>query len=88
LFGCYLILGLGMDYAIFSFAEGTQDQVTRRAIWLSAVTSSLSFGLLALSSTPMVSAFGITLLLGCCFNLFYAPLVGQLHKNRLSARVE
>jgi len=77
LFGCYLILGLGMDYAIFSFAEGTQDQVTRRAIWLSAVTSSLSFGLLALSSTPMVSAFGITLLLGCCCNLFYAPLVGQ-----------
>lgn len=86
LFGCYLILGLGMDYAIFSFAEGTQDQVTRRAIWLSAVTSSLSFGLLALSSTPMVSAFGITLLLGCCFNLFYAPLIGRLNKNSVTAR--
>lgn len=90
-FGCYLILGLGMDYAIFSFAEGTQDQVTRRAIWLSALTSSLSFGLLALSSTPMVSAFGITLLLGCCFNLVYAPLVGRLqagrlHKSSVSAR--
>ncbi|WP_062058274.1 MMPL family transporter [Cellvibrio sp. OA-2007] len=83
-FGCYLILGLGMDYAIFSFAEGTQDQVTRRAIWLSALTSSLSFGLLALSSTPMVSAFGITLLLGCCFNLFYAPLIGRLHKISVS----
>lgn len=86
LFGCYLILGLGMDYAIFSFAEGTQDQVTRRAIWLSAVTSSLSFGLLALSSTPMVSAFGITLLLGCCFNLFYAPLIGRLNKSSVTAR--
>lgn len=79
LFGCYLILGLGMDYAIFSYSEGAHDQVTRRAIWLSAVTSSLSFGLLALSSTPMVAAFGMTLFLGCFFNLLYAPLVGQLN---------
>ena len=78
LFGCYLILGLGMDYGIFSYTQGAQDPVTQRAIWLSAMSSSLSFGLLALSATPMVSAFGITLFLGCCFNLLYAPLAGQL----------
>ncbi|MDR7088786.1 MMPL family transporter [Cellvibrio fibrivorans] len=81
LFGCYLILGLGMDYGIFSYTQGTKDRVTQRAIWLSAVSSSLSFGLLALSSTPMVSAFGITLFLGCCFNLLYAPLAGQLNNS-------
>lgn len=81
LFGCYLILGLGMDYGIFSYAEGTRDRVTQRAIWLSAMSSSLSFGLLALSSTPMVSAFGITLFLGCFFNLLYAPLAGVLKNN-------
>ncbi len=78
LFGCYLILGLGMDYGIFSYTQGPQDPVTQRAIFLSAVSSSLSFGLLALSSTPMVSAFGITLFLGCCFNWLYAPVAGQL----------
>jgi len=86
LFGCYLILGLGMDYGIFSYTQGTKDRVTQRAIWLSAVSSSLSFGLLALSSTPMVGAFGITLFLGCCFNLLYAPLAGQLNKTNLLAR--
>lgn len=78
LFGCYLILGLGMDYGIFSYTQGPQDPVTQRAIFLSAVSSSLSFGLLGLSSTPMVSAFGITLFLGCCFNWLYAPLAGRL----------
>lgn len=78
LFGCYLILGLGVDYGIFSYTGGAADQTTQRAIWMSAMSSSLSFGLLALSSTPMVSAFGITLFLGCFFNLLYAPLAGQL----------
>jgi predicted exporter len=88
LFGCYLILGLGMDYSIFSYTGGIKDQVTQRAIWLSAVSSSLSFGLLALSSTPMVNAFGITLFLGCCFNLLYAPLAGQLNKTHPLASAE
>lgn len=81
LFGCYLILGLGMDYGIFSYTGGATDSITQRAIWMSAMSSSLSFGLLALSSTPMVSAFGITLFLGCCFNLLYAPLAGQLNES-------
>lgn len=81
LFGCYLILGLGMDYGIFSYTQGIRDKVTQRAIWLSAVSSSLSFGLLALSSTPMVKAFGITLFIGCFFNLLYAPLAGHLNNT-------
>lgn len=85
LFGCYLILGLGMDYGIFSYTQGPQDPVTQRAIWLSAVSSSLSFGLLGLSSTPMVSAFGITLFLGCCLNWLYAPLAGKLRAKDHSA---
>lgn len=87
LFGCYLILGLGMDYGIFSYTQGPRDPVTQRAIWLSAMSSSLSFGLLALSATPMVSAFGITLFLGCCFNLLYAPLAGQLRPGEHSTSV-
>ncbi|MES2822115.1 MAG: MMPL family transporter [Pseudomonadota bacterium] len=78
IFGCYLILGLGMDYSIFSYAEGLKDKISQRSIWLSAMTSGVSFGLLGFSSTPMVQAFGITLLIGCCFNLLFAPLVGNL----------
>jgi predicted exporter len=77
-FGCYLILGLGMDYSIFAYQSGASDESCRRAILLSALTSGLSFGLLALSSTPMVSAFGITLLLGSLCNLLLAPLLSRL----------
>ncbi len=78
IFGCYLILGLGMDYSIFSYAEGLKDKISQRSIWLSAMTSGVSFGLLGFSSTPMVQAFGVTLLIGCGFNLLFAPLVGNL----------
>jgi predicted exporter len=85
IFGCYLILGLGMDYAIFSYAEGLKDKISQRSIWLSAITSGVSFGLLGFSSTPMVQAFGITLLLGCFFNLLFAPLVGNLKAGNLKS---
>lgn len=78
MFGCYLILGLGIDYAIFSYINGHRDFVARRAIWLAAMTSSLSFGLLALSQTPMVQSFGIVLAMGCLFNLLLAPVVSGL----------
>lgn len=80
-FGCYLILGLGMDYGIFSYQAGANDASCRRAILLSALTSGLSFGLLALSSTPMVSAFGLTLLLGSTGNLLFAPLMSYLRRT-------
>ncbi len=81
IFGCYLILGLGMDYSIFSYAEGLKDKISQRSIWLSAMTSGVSFGLLGFSSTPMVQAFGITLLIGCSLNLLFAPLVGNLKRS-------
>jgi predicted exporter len=81
IFGCYLILGLGMDYSIFSYAEGLKDKISQRSIWLSAITSGVSFGLLGISSIPMVQAFGVTLLIGCFFNLLFAPLVGNLRKR-------
>ncbi len=87
IFGCYLILGLGMDYSIFAYIEGNQDEVSRRSIWISAVSGALSFGLLALSSTPMVSAFGVTLLLGCFFNVLFSPLAGSLKNTHISASV-
>lgn len=87
IFGLFLVLGLGMDYSIFTFessAERTQDSIITNlhtpcqlAILLSVVTSSLSFGLLSFSSTPMISAFGITVMIGSLFNWLLVPLVDQ-----------
>ena len=77
----FLLLGLGMDYSIFAYSGG-QGASTQRAVFLSAITSILSFGLLALSATPMIQAFGVTLLLGSSFNLLFAPLITVLAKNQ------
>ena len=78
----FLLLGLGMDYSIFAYAGG-EGESTQRAILLSAITSILSFGLLALSATPMIQAFGITLLLGSSFNLLLAPIITVLAKKHV-----
>lgn len=77
-FALFLVLGLGMDYSIFAREMGPEDGDCRLAIMLSAFTSSLSFGLLAMSSTPMVHAFGITVLLGSLLNLLLVPGVTGL----------
>jgi predicted exporter len=65
----FLVLGFGMDYTIFAREITHRQSVTLQAILLSALTSLLSFGLLGLSSIPVVASFGITLLIGNLFNL-------------------
>lgn len=82
----FLVLGLGMDYIIFAKEMTSHQAVTQQAILLSAVTSLLSFGLLAFSSMPIVQAFGSTILIGNSINfiaaisLFNKPSV-QTEKN-------
>ena len=69
-----LVLGISIDYTIF-FAESKGDsRQTAFAVFLSAITTCLSFGLLALSKTPSLSAFGITVLIGIAIAAFLSPL--------------
>lgn len=60
-----LLLGIGVDYGIFFQEQGPVDD---HAAWLSVALSAsstlLSFGLLALSKTPALRAFGLTMALG------------------------
>jgi predicted exporter len=60
-----LLLGIGVDYGIF-FQE--QGRANDGAVWLSVALSALStlfsFGLLALSKTPALQAFGLTMAFG------------------------
>lgn len=65
----FLVLGLGMDYVIFVAEMKKNTQATLNAVFLSAVTSLLSFGLLSLSSLTVVNAFGLTVLIGNTANL-------------------
>ena len=58
-----LLLGIGVDYGIF-LLEHDGDGAAWLAVVLGAASTWLAFGLLALSSTPALHAFGLTLLLG------------------------
>ncbi|MBP0597853.1 MMPL family transporter [Herbaspirillum sp. LeCh32-8] len=69
-----LVLGLGVDYGIFLLEPARRE---RRYAWLtvclSAVSALLSFGLLALSGSPPLHAFGLTMLCGMLLVWLLAP---------------
>lgn len=63
LLAALLILGIGLDIGIF-VRESNGELHAWEAVTLSAITSLLAFGLLALSKTPVLHHFGITVLPG------------------------
>lgn len=76
LFALLLVLGIGIDDAIFFFIAGDKRASTSLAVTLSALTTLLAFGLLAVSSTAIVHAFGFTVAVGILTALMCAPLIG------------
>lgn len=58
-----LLIGVGVDYGIF-LLEHPGDGTSWTAIVLGAASTLLAFGLLALSATPALRAFGMTMLAG------------------------
>ncbi len=63
-----LIVGVGLDYAIFrNITPAASQSATSLAITLSSLTSILAFGMLGLSRTPVISDFGQTIALGLMF---------------------
>ncbi len=69
-----LLLGIGIDYGIFLLERENADAGSAwLAVVLGAAGTWLSFGLLALSSTPALRSFGLTLLFGILIVWFVAP---------------
>ena len=75
--GVILTLGIGIDYALFFNEGGYNNLTTTLAVMLSAMTTLISFGILAFSSFTPVATFGLAVLLGifCCFLL--SPLCAK-----------
>ncbi len=69
-----LVLGIGLDMGIF-LAETNETSHTWLAVSLSAFTSLLAFGLLAVSATPVLHHFGLTVALGLSLVWLLAPLM-------------
>ncbi|MBE8715876.1 MMPL family transporter [Cellvibrio polysaccharolyticus] len=69
-----LVLGIGIDAALFMRESGGRHYYTLVAIGISTVTTLLSFGLLSLSATAAIHSFGVTILIGISFCFILAPL--------------
>ncbi|MGG1946619.1 MMPL family transporter [Trinickia sp. NRRL B-1857] len=73
-----LVLGVGVNYAVFLREGCLREGADLGAVWtgvaLSAATTLLSFGLLAMSSMPVLKSFGATLALGIAVSVLLAPI--------------
>ncbi|VVQ10607.1 hypothetical protein PS934_03613 [Pseudomonas fluorescens] len=80
LFGLLLVTAISVDYAILMREQVGGAAVSLLGTLLAALTTWLSFGLLAVSSTPAVSNFGLSVSLGLIFSFLLAPWAGrQVH---------
>jgi predicted exporter len=73
-----LVLGVGANYAVFLREGASRADANLGAVWagvmLSAATTLLSFGLLAMSAMPALQSFGATLALGIGVSVMLAPI--------------
>ncbi|MFC6051419.1 acyl-sn-glycerol-3-phosphate acyltransferase [Acinetobacter sp. Ac_877] len=72
--GTFLIMGIGVDYAIFYRHGHDHPQVVGMALFLCMMSTFFSFGLLSFSQTYAIHCFGLTALLGVIFAFIYATL--------------
>ena len=69
-----LLLGLGADYAVLLYGKPAGCAV-HLSVFLAAMSTLLSFGLLAFSSTPALRHFGLALSIGLTFVWLYTMLL-------------
>jgi predicted exporter len=73
-----LVLSIGVDYSVFCReTSGPRKPVTMLAIALAALSTILSFGMLAFSRVFAVHAFGATMLIGILLAFLFAPAAGD-----------
>lgn len=73
LFGLLLVTAISVDYAILMREQIGGAAVSLLGTLLAATTTWLSFGLLAVSGTPAISNFGLSVSLGLAFSFMLAP---------------
>lgn len=80
-----LVLSVGTDYAVFyAETDARRRSTTLFAIAISACTTIMSFGFLALSNAMAVHNFGLTMLIGVSLSFAFTPMIkGLLHERHL-----
>lgn len=70
-----LIFGIGIDYSLFFASVEQHGKAVMMAVFMSACSTLLAFGLLAFSQTQAIHYFGLTLSLGIGFTFVLSPLI-------------
>ncbi|WP_299571550.1 MMPL family transporter [uncultured Shewanella sp.] len=85
-----LVLGIGIDYSLFFASVKSNSTASASgvmmAVLMSACSTLLAFGLLALSQTNAIHYFGLTLLFGIGFTFLLAPLI-SMHVEKTTREV-
>ena len=74
----FLIIGFGVDYSIFRFNSSDKSS---DAVFLSAITTILSFSLLAFTSFKLISSIGLTLSIGLVFSYLFSLILVEKRKK-------
>jgi len=77
----FLVLGIGVDYGLFLAENNKDERYAMVAIFLSALTTLLSFSLLMLSNTSALYDFGFTIAVGIVVTFLLSPIALE-DKNR------
>lgn len=75
MFGLLLVAAVGVDYAVFALSPQHGAAARLGGMAAAAATTCISFVLLSFSSTPAVSAFGLTVALGTAWSVLFARLL-------------
>ncbi len=84
-----LVMGLGLDYALFVSRKETvaEQTATRHAVVACALTTTMTFGILAGSSIPMLKFIGLTIATGSAASFILAFAGSWVSKKWLSQTV-
>ena len=71
IFGLLLVTAIGIDYAVYAYTPTLPPEEKTAGIFMTSVTTMITFGLLYFSTTPAVSTFGLSVVLGVLCNVVY-----------------
>lgn len=78
----FLVLGVGIDYAIFYAEDKESAPTTSLAVVISSLTTLLSFSLLSFSSFNVIHSIGLTILFGILFSYLLSPFASLIHRKK------
>ncbi|MCU8022320.1 MULTISPECIES: MMPL family transporter [unclassified Shewanella] len=76
-----LVFGIGIDYSLFFASAQNYGKAVMMAVFMSACSTLLAFGLLAFSQTQAIHYFGLTLSLGIGLTFLLSPLILTTKKS-------